>query len=118
MPSDGWVNALRSNFPFGEVSSPTYTSSEGHKLGPCVTSGFSGTCFEPTNRIKGAMARGHLYMSVRYANELSCCCVDAVDKAWLNSWTLQLMRRWNAAYSPQASELEFNNRAQRWQGSR
>ena len=33
VPTDGYVNGRRSNYPFGEVSSPTYTSSNGSKLG-------------------------------------------------------------------------------------
>jgi endonuclease I len=118
MPSDGFVNGRRANFPFGEVSRPTYTSSEGHKLGPCTTPGFSGTCFEPVNRIKGAMARGYLDMTVRYMDELSCCSKEQVDGADLRAWTMTLMLKWNAAFFPSKWEKEFNNRAYRWQGNR
>ena len=34
IPSDGYVNNRRSNYQFGEVSSPTWTSNNGSKVGP------------------------------------------------------------------------------------
>jgi len=104
MPSDGYVNGKRSAHPFGEVRSPKWTSSEGNKVGPCS----AGTCFEPTDRVKGLMARGHLYMAVRYINEIS----------GLNRGSSTLMRQWNNAFPPAAWEREFNDRAQVWQGNR
>jgi len=118
MPSDGKINAVRSNYAFGEVSNPKEISSEGHKLGRCITPGFSGTCFEPTNRVKGALARGQLYMAVRYSGEFSCCGEDAVDGPWLKSWALSLFLRWNKAFPPAAWEREVNERGFRWQGNR
>lgn len=118
MPSDGYVNGRRGSHPFGEVNSPSYVSSEGNKVGPCVTPGYSGTCFEPTDRVKGLMARGHLYMGIRYRGELSCCSKDAVDGAEMKEWTIRLMLKWNAAFPPAVWESEFNSRAERAQGNR
>lgn len=117
-PSDGYVNGRRGNYPLGEVSSPSWTSSEGNKVGPCVTPGYSGTCFEPSDRVKGLLARGNLYVSVRYMNEFSCCSNDAVDGADLKSWMSDLLLKWSAAHPPQAWEVEFNNRAYKFQGNR
>ena len=68
-PTDGYVNAQRSSFPYGEVSHPTYTSGNGSKLGPCVTTGYTGTVFEPIDEYKGDIARSYFYMSVRYSGE-------------------------------------------------
>jgi len=118
MPSDGFVNAMRAAFAFGEVSNPTRTSREGHKLGPCTTSGFSGTCFEPLGRVKGYLARAYLYQTVRYKNELSCCYKDQVNKADLKSWATALMLKWNDAFPPQAWERALNDRGYKWQGNR
>lgn len=117
MPSDGYVNGRRSSHAFGEVNSPSYRSSEGHKVGSCSTSGISGTCFEPTDRVKGLMARNYFYMTVRYAGELSGGSAN-VNGASLRSGTVSLLLKWNAMYPPQAWEVEFNNRAQGWQGNR
>ena len=44
-PTDGKVNGMRSNYPYGEVSKPDKTSGNGSKLGPCTTSGYSSTVF-------------------------------------------------------------------------
>lgn len=118
MPSDGYVNGRRSSHPFGRVSRPTYTSSEGNKVGPCDVSGYSGTCFEPTDRVKGLLARGHLYVGVRYKGEFSCCSNAAVNGADIKSWTTNLMLEWHAAFPPQAWEVEFNDRAYKEQGNR
>lgn len=99
MPSDGYVNGRRSSHPFGEVTNPTYVSSEGHKVGPCA----SGTCFEPTDRVKGTMARGHFYMSVRYRGE--------IRGTTFSSSNATMLLNWHTANPPQAWEVEFNNRA-------
>jgi len=46
--TDGFVNSKRSNWPFGEVGSATYTSSNGSKVGTARSGlGYSGTVFEP-----------------------------------------------------------------------
>lgn len=113
-PSDGYVNNRRSNFPYGEVNSADWTSSEGNKRGSCS----SGTCFEPTDRVKGFVARGALYVSVRYRGEFSCCSNDAVDGAILVASYEALMLRWHAEHPVEDWEMEFNNRAERTQGNR
>lgn len=118
MPSDGYVNGRRSSFPFGEVSSPTYTSSEGHKVGRCSTPGFSGTCFEPTDRTKGVVARGHLYMTIRYANEFGCCDKEGVSYSELKPWYRDLILKWHNNFPPEAWEQEFNSRTMSWQKNR
>ena len=41
-PTDGFVNGQRSNYPYGEVNNPTYTSGNGSKLGKCSTTGYNG----------------------------------------------------------------------------
>merc|ERR1719276_366318 len=56
MPSDGYVIGKRSNIEYGFVPSASWTSNQGHKIGDC--SGVVGTCFEPTDAIKGVLARG------------------------------------------------------------
>lgn len=65
-PTDSKVNGYRSNWAYGEVSSPTITSWNGSKVGPNVTPGFSGTVFEPLDPYKGDLARSQFYMATRY----------------------------------------------------
>jgi len=117
MPSDGYVNGKRSSHAFGEVNSPSYTSSEGNKVGRCSSSGISGTCFEPTDRVKGLMARNYFYMTLRYDGELGGSSA-AVSGASLKSGTLNLLLKWNAAHPPQEWEQVFNDRTQQWQKNR
>ncbi|MEO7265162.1 MAG: endonuclease, partial [Ferruginibacter sp.] len=69
-PTDGKVNAYRSNFPYGVVSSATITSLNGSKLGTGNNFGYTSTVFEPINEYKGDVARTSLYMATRYENEI------------------------------------------------
>jgi endonuclease I len=69
--SDGKVNGMRNNYPFGTVSSPTFTSLYGGKLGPNTSAGYSGTTFEPNDEYKGDIARAQLYMATRYESSIA-----------------------------------------------
>ena len=72
VPTDGYVNGRRSNFPFGETKNPTYTSNNGFsKLGPCSVEGYSGTVFEPNDEYKGDFARIYFYMATCYENKIA-----------------------------------------------
>ena len=72
-PTDGYVNNRRSNYPFGVVSSTTYTSNNKYsKLGSANSSyGYSGTVFEPADEVKGDFARLVFYACVRYSSSTS-----------------------------------------------
>jgi hypothetical protein len=50
-PTDGKVNGLRSNYPYGEVTTPSSTTLNGSKLGPCSFTGYTGTVFEPVSHL-------------------------------------------------------------------
>ena len=52
-PTDGKVNNIRGNFPFGETENPEIVSQNGSKLGPSSSPGYSGTVFEPIDAYKG-----------------------------------------------------------------
>ena len=70
-PVDKHVNAVRNNYPFGMVASPTWTSLNGGKLG-ANTAGdhYTGTAFEPIDEYKGDLARAFLYMITRYEDRI------------------------------------------------
>ena len=69
LPTDGKVNGMRSSYPHGAVSSATWTSQNGSKLGSGTSaSGYTGTVFEPINAYKGDTARIYFYFCVRYYN--------------------------------------------------
>lgn len=67
VPTDGYVNNKRSNYGFGEVSSATYTSKSGCKLGTGTYGGTkTATVFEPFDSVKGDYARIVFYARVRW----------------------------------------------------
>ncbi|MEN8208731.1 MAG: endonuclease [Candidatus Fermentibacteria bacterium] len=76
VPTDTYVNSRRGNEPYGEVSSPTWESLNGSRLGPCSYPGYTGTAFEPIDDYKGDFARNYFYMATRYLNE---------DSVWTGS---------------------------------
>lgn len=110
VPTDGYVNGKRSNYPYGEVGSATWTSTNGSKLGSCVTQGYSGTVFEPIDEYKGDLARGYFYMSVRYFGEDGSWPGSAmVDGAEIRDWAMAMLLRWNQDDPVSQKEIDRNN---------
>jgi endonuclease I len=62
-PTDGYVNGRRSNYPLGVVSTASWTSTNGSKLG--------NNTFEPIDEYKGDLARVYFYFVTRYEDKLS-----------------------------------------------
>ena len=118
-PTDGYVNNRRSNYPYGEVSAPTYTSGNGSKLGPCVTSGYSGTVFEPIDEYKGDIARSYFYMSVRYYSEDSNWGSSGMtNKSEIKSWAMAMLLRWSDDDPVSQKEIDRNNAVYGYQNNR
>ena len=121
LPTDGYVNNRRSNYPFGEVKNATYTSNNGYsKLGSCKTSGYSGTVFEPNDEIKGDIARIYFYMITRYEGSCSSWGHDVFTSTYpgLTTWTLNMMMRWSKEDPVDAREIARNNAVYEVQGNR
>lgn len=110
VPTDGYVNGKRSNFPYGKVGTASWTSQNGSKLGNCVTSGYTSTVFEPIDEYKGDFARNYFYMAVRYYTE---------DGGWPGSpmvigsqprpWALAMLKQWSQQDQVSAKEANRNN---------
>lgn len=79
-PTDKFVNSERSNFPFGETSTPSATYSNGSKSGNSTFAGYSGTIFEPTNEYKGDFARTYFYMVTSYENKVASWTSDQLAR--------------------------------------
>ena len=119
MPTDGYVNNRRGSYPYGEVNNPTYTSGNGSKLGPCVTSGYSGTVFEPIDDYKGDVARNYFYMSVRYYSEDSGWSTsDMTNKSVILDWAMTMLLRWSDEDPVSQKEIDRNNAVYGYQGNR
>lgn len=109
-PTDGYVNGMRSNYPFSEVSNPTWTSLNGGKLGPSSFPGYSGTAFEPIDEYKGDIARSFFYMSVRYYTEDAGWQSNAmVTQCDLNPWAVNLLLQWHQDDTVSQKEIDRNN---------
>ncbi|KUJ60711.1 endonuclease I [Flavobacteriaceae bacterium CRH] len=111
-PTDGKVNGMRSNYPHGTVSSVTYTSQNGSKLGSSSVSGYSGTVFEPVNAFKGDIARMYFYFATRYENTVAGYSYPMFDGSSNKVFTaafLSVLLAWNAQDPVSAREIARNN---------
>ena len=110
VPSDGYVNGQRGNYPYGEVSNPTWISDNGCKKGPNSYPGYSGTVFEPIDAYKGDFARIYFYMSTRYLGEDgSWPGSDMANGAQLEPWALDMMMEWHAEDPVSQKEIHRND---------
>lgn len=111
-PTDGKVNGIRSNYPHGTVSSATYTSQNGSKLGSSSVSGYSGTVFEPVNAFKGDIARMYFYFATRYENTVSGYSFPMFDGSSNKVFTtafLNVLLAWHVQDPVSAREIARNN---------
>lgn len=122
VPTDGYVNGRRSNYPFGETNRPTYTSNGGFsKLGPSSVSGYSDTVFEPNDEYKGDFARIYFYMVTCYENRISSWDSDMLSGnkyPAFTTWALNMLLRWAAEDPVSQKEIDRNNAVYKWQGNR
>jgi endonuclease I len=118
-PTDYQVNSQRGNYPFGVTNSPTWTSTNGGKLGPSSYPGYSGIVFEPINEYKGDFARTYFYMAVRYYGEDSGWIgSDMVTGSQLKPWALNMLMGWDLNDPVSQKEKDRNNAVFLIQGNR
>ncbi len=118
LPSDGYVNNRRSNYPHGEVTSAEYTSEDGCLLG---TGTGSGRCFEPKDCYKGDIARIYFYFVTCYQDKLSNNTFAAFDKTTfpsIKSEYLSVYLKWAKEDPVSQKEIDRNNAAYKGQGNR
>lgn len=125
-PADGYDNNRRSNYWLGNVDpnvAPEYETTNGSKLGNCVAAsgmgaGHVGTgatdvlpqiCWEPSDGMKGELARSYFYISVSYADIFTCCNTDGNDGATLKPWLLATLLDWHDAFPVSPSEVRRND---------
>ena len=117
IPSDYYVNNQRGNNPFGETATPSFTSSNGSKVGTSSFPGYFGTIFEPIDEFKGDFARMHLFFVTRYQDRLASFSTfqsDAnpldgtVDRGY-KQWYINLLLKWAAQDPVSQKEIDRNN---------
>lgn len=121
-PTDGKVNGMRSDYPYGKVGTTSWTSLNGSKLGVNSTSGYSGTVFEPIDEFKGDIARMIFYFVTRYENKLSTFSngnmLGGSSYPGLQQWELNILLLWNDLDPVSQREIDRNNACYAWQNNR
>ncbi|MCJ8155294.1 endonuclease [Chryseobacterium sp. SSA4.19] len=120
--TDGKVNGMRSNYPFGKVGTATFTSKNGSKLGNSASSGYAGTVFEPIDEFKGDVARMVFYFVTRYQNKLSTFSsgnmLGGSAFPGLQTWELNVLLSWHNQDPVSQAEINRNNASYTYQGNR
>ncbi len=121
-PTDGKVNGMRSNYPYGKVQNASFTSYNGSKLGDSASPGYGGTVFEPIDAFKGDVARMIFYFVTRYEDGLAGFSTGNMlgGSAFpgLQTWELNQLLAWHAADPVSAEEIARNNASYTYQGNR
>ena len=129
VPTDGYVNNRRGNYPFGEVdrNNITYHSNNNYSLlGRCKTPGYTGQVFEPNDEIKGDIARIYFYMATCYENQISTWSSNAEASHVFNGtkypaftqWQLDMLMRWSKQDPVDAVETARNIEVYKHQSNR
>lgn len=129
VPTDAYINNMRSNLPYGETDSPTKTSINAFsKKGPCSVPGYTGDIFEPNDEYKGDFARIYFYMATRYEDLIANW--DSPMLAGKNlstterkqtpyaAWAMRMLLRWAAEDPVSQREIERNNGVYKHQHNR
>ena len=143
VPTDGKVNGMRSNYPFGEVSSATYNK-QGNKLGSSKSitimngntiagnEGATISCsaskvFEPRDEYKGDFARGYMGALLRWAGEKNFTDGEGsqtftstftTGSFGLTKYGVALLMKWHRQDPVSKKEIDRNNGIQQTQGNR
>ncbi len=135
VPTDGWVNGIRGNLPFGVVDVPNYNSTNGSERGSNLNSGYSagftGTVFEPIDEFKGDVARSILYFATRYEDLMdnfysaasststqAKVMFDGSTNKVFNDTFLNIFISWHLADPVSPREIAINNAVYAYQGNR
>ena len=132
IPTDGYVNQRRSNYPYGVCNGSdaiTYVNEELGvtmlgKLGKSTYNGYTDKVFEPDDEYKGDFARIYFYMVTCYKSDVSnwpgCDQLDYLDNQYkaFSDWSMQMLMEWHRADPVSQKELIRNEGVYEKQGNR
>ncbi len=120
IPTDGWVNNKRGNFPIGEVSTTAWSGSNGSQTGTSSSyTAYTGQVFEPIDEYKGDFARMYFYMSTRYKGEdIGWKNWEMANGAELSADAVQLLLQWHHDDTVSQKEISRNTAIFNIQGNR
>lgn len=145
VPTDGKVNGMRGNQPFGEVSSASYNYDDS-KLGTpkaititggATVAGANGTnvscgtspVFEPMDEYKGDFARGYMGAMIKWAGDYNAFTQEdgstmfsgvytSAGHFGLTPYGVALLMKWHREDPVSQKEIDRNNAIQQTQGNR
>jgi len=131
IPVDGYINGIRSNYPYGEVQSGTETHilNNGSRLGTSSISipGYTSRVFEPIDEYKGDLARIYFYMATRYENEIggwennttfTDAMLNGTNDQVFEDWALNMFIQWHEQDPVSQKEIDRNEDIFGVQGNR
>lgn len=129
VPTDGYVNNQRSNYPYGVCEGGTRLTNgqyvaKGRK-GSSTYSGYTGVVFEPDDEYKGDFARAYFYMATCYNNIISSW-TKANGSSFFagnsypvfTNYAINLLMEWHRLDPVSEKETTRNCYAHSWQGNR
>lgn len=113
VPTDGYVNNRRSDYPFGETKGEKYKSNNGFsKLGSCTYPGYTGIVFEPNDEYKGDFARIYFYMATAYEDKITGWSQSAIlqNNAYqpYKDWQQKMLMEWSEKDAVSQKEIDRN----------
>lgn len=123
VPTDGYVNSKRSNYPFGETKGERYKSkNDFSKLGSCTYPGYKGIVFEPNDEYKGDFARIYFYMATAYEDKITGWSQSAIlqNNAYqpYKDWQQKMLMEWSKKDPVSQKEIDRNAGIWSWQKNR
>lgn len=120
VPTDGKVNGVRGNLPFGIVKRVNFISSNGSKKG---TDENGRTVFEPIDEFKGDVARMIFYFVTRYEKELPSFSSGGIlnpsnPAIGIDAVELEILKQWHKKDPVSQRERDRNDALQRRQNNR
>lgn len=129
VPTDGYVNNQRSNYPYGVCEGGTRLTNGQYvakgRMGFSTRNGYSGRVFEPDDEYKGDFARAYFYMATCYNNVISSWTKSGGSAFFagnnypvFTTYAIDLLIEWHRLDPVSEKETTRNCYAQAWQGNR
>lgn len=125
-PTDGKVNGLRGNLPYGECASGSTPSAPSGikalgRIGTCTFPGYTGRVFEPDDEYKGDFARSYFYMAACYNHLIDDWHSDMLagnTYPAFKAWAVELLLKWHRQDPVSPKEIARNEAVYGYQHNR
>ena len=129
VPTDGYVNNQRSNYPYGVCEGGTRLTNGQYvakgRMGYSTRTGYTGRVFEPDDEYKGDFARAYFYMATCYNNVISNWTQANGDVFFagnsypvFTNYAIDLLMEWHRLDPVSEKETTRNCYAHAWQDNR